>query len=172
MRCAFRALAAAALAGAVALSAPAAGAGAEEPRGPVTNLPLPRFVSLKAAEANVRRGPGTSHRIDWVFRRRDMPLVVTAEFGNWRRVRDRDGAEGWVHYTLLSGVRTVLIDVEMAALRARPDPAAPINAWAEWGVVARLGDCVPGWCRITAERQRGWVAASEIWGDDTADLRE
>jgi SH3-like domain-containing protein len=167
---AFRALAAA-LSGALVVAASAAG-GAEEARGPVTNLPLPRFVSLKADEANVRRGPGTTHRIDWVFKRRDMPLLVTAEFANWRRVRDRDGAEGWVHYTLLSGVRTVLIDVEMAALRARPAADAPIRAWAEWGVVARLGDCVPDWCRITAERQRGWVSRAEIWGDDIADLRE
>jgi SH3-like domain-containing protein len=66
-------------------------------RGPVTGLPLPRYVSLKASEANVRRGPSLTHRIDWVFKRRDMPLRITAEFGHWRRVEDRDGAGGWVH---------------------------------------------------------------------------
>jgi SH3-like domain-containing protein len=142
----------------------AAGTGVAEDRGPVTNLPLPRFVSLKADEANARRGPGTDHRIDWVFKRRDMPLQVIAEFSNWRRVADRDGAGGWVHYTLLSGVRTVLIEDDMTALRAQPDAEAPANAYAEAGVIARLGDCVSGWCRLTAGSARGWAEAGALWG--------
>ena len=77
-------------------------------RGPVTNLPLPRYVSLKGGEGNARRGPSLSHRIDWVFRHPGMPLRVVAEFGHWRRVEDQDGAGGWVHYSLLSGVRTAI----------------------------------------------------------------
>lgn len=147
------------------------GAVAEE-RGPVTNLPLPRFVSLKADEANARRGPGTDHRIDWVFKRRDMPLQVMAEYSNWRRVADRDGAGGWVHYTLLSGVRTVIVDHDMLPLRARPETEAPVNAYAEAGVIARLGDCVPGWCRISAEGFRGWAETSALWGVEPDEVRD
>ncbi|MEM1352796.1 MAG: SH3 domain-containing protein, partial [Pseudomonadota bacterium] len=71
-------------------------------RGPVTNLPLPRYVSMKATEANIRRGPSLTHRIDWVFKLRDMPLRVTAEHGHWRRVEDPDGQGGWIHYSLIS----------------------------------------------------------------------
>ncbi|HCT32088.1 MAG TPA: aspartyl-trna synthetase, partial [Sulfitobacter sp.] len=74
--------------------------------GQVTNLPVPRFVSMKASEGNVRRGPSLTHRIDWVFKHRDLPLRITAEHGHWRRVEDRDGMGGWVHYSLLSGTRT------------------------------------------------------------------
>ena len=70
----------------------AGGAVAEEARGQVTNLPMPRFVSLKAAEGNVRRGPSLSHRIDWVFTKRNMPLEIVGEYGHWRRVQDREGA--------------------------------------------------------------------------------
>lgn len=152
----------------LAAAAPAVDAAAEE-RGPVTNLPMPRYVSLKADEANARRGPGTDHRIDWVFRKRDMPLRVIGEYSNWRRVADRDGAGGWVHYTLLSGVRTVLVEVDMTPLRSSPDPNAHINAYAEAGVIARLGDCVPGWCRISAEGLRGWAETSALWGVGPAD---
>ena len=50
---------------------------------------MPRYVSMKANEGNVRRGPSLSHRIDWVFQRRNMPLQVIAEYGHWRRVIDR-----------------------------------------------------------------------------------
>ena len=141
-------------------------------RGPVTNLPLPRFVSLKADEANVRRGPGTDHRIDWVFKRRDMPLQVVAEYSHWRKVIDRDGEGGWVHYTLLSGVRTVIVEEDMAPLHTQPGDDTPVNAYAEAGVIARLGECVPDWCRVTAEGERGWVETTALWGVDPGELRE
>jgi SH3-like domain-containing protein len=151
----------------------AAGAfAAEEKRGPVTNLPLPRFVSLKATEGNVRRGPSLTHRIDWVFKRRDMPLEITAEYGHWRRVQDRDGAGGWVHYALLSGVRTVLIEQDMTPVHLRPDPNAPVTAAFELGVVARLGECTIAWCRISAGGYRGWAEKRVLWGVAPDELRE
>lgn len=156
---------------ALALALLAGATGAQE-RGPVTNLPLPRYVSLKADEANARRGPSTAHRIDWVFQRRDMPLQVVAEYSNWRRVIDSDGAGGWVHYTLLSGVRTVLVDGDMTALRSRPDDAAPVVAYAEAGVIARLGECVPAWCRISAGGTRGWAETAALWGVAPGELRD
>ena len=141
-------------------------------RGQVTNLPIPRFVSLKVSEGNVRRGPSKTHRIDWVLKRRDMPLQITGEFNNWRRVVDRDGAGGWVHYSLLSGVRTVIVEKDMLPLLSRPDPQSPVNALAEAGVVARLGSCLREWCRITADKQNGWVPKNAIWGVNPDDLRE
>ena len=141
-------------------------------RGPVTNLPIPRFVSLKASEGNVRRGPSLTHRIDWVFTHRNMPLQVTGEFGHWRRVRDRDGAGGWVHYSLLSGMRTVIVERDMLPLLMKPDPASPVNAHAELGVVARLGECLGDWCRITADKHRGWVPHSALWGVTKDDIAE
>ena len=94
---------------------------ADEPvLGPVTNLPLPRFVSVRAGKVNVRRGPSESHRVDWVFQLAHMPLEVTAEFGHWRRVRDIDGAGGWVHYALLSGERTVIVQKDYTPMRTLP----------------------------------------------------
>lgn len=147
-------------------------ANAEEQRGPVTNLPLPRFVSMKAAEGNVRRGPSLTHRIDWVFKRRGMPLQITAEYGNWRKVQDRDGAGGWVHYALLSGVRTVLIESDMLPVYASPDTKSQINAHFETGVVARLGTCTIDWCRVSAGGYRGWTLKANLWGVDAAEIRE
>ena len=143
-----------------------------ETRGQVTNLPIPRYVSLKTSEGNVRRGPSLSHKIDWVFLRRDMPLQITGEFGNWRRVQDRDGQGGWMHFSLLSGNRTVIVDRDLSALHAKPDPEAPVNAYAEAGVVAQLGECVEEWCRISAGGQRGWIEKAALWGVDPAEVRE
>ncbi len=145
---------------------------ATEIRGPVTNLPMPRYVSMKSSEGNVRRGPSLSHRIDWVFKRRDMPVQITAEHGHWRRVEDRDGAGGWVHYALLSGVRTVLVEQDMLQVYSHPDPASPVSAAFEMGVVARLGSCNDDWCRISAGGYRGWAPKSSLWGVLPGELRD
>ncbi len=147
------------------------GATASE-RGKVTNLPVPRFVSLKAEEGNVRRGPSLSHRIDWVFKHRNMPLQVTGEHGHWRRVEDRDGQGGWVHYSLLSGARHVIIERDLTALRTKPGSEAEVNAYAEAGVVARLGSCDLDWCKITAGGKRGWVSKGALWGVQPEEIRD
>ena len=141
-------------------------------RGPVTNLPMPRFVSLKANEANVRRGPSLSHRIDWVFMRRDMPLRVIGEYSNWRRVVDREGMGGWVHYSLLSGNRTVIVDSDLLVLRSQPTPEATEVAMLELGVIADLGECNLDWCRLRAGGYRGWAEKSALFGVAADELRD
>ncbi len=148
----------AALAVSVAFSAAAAD------RGPVTNLPLPRFVSLKAGEGNARRGPSFSHRIDWVFKHRHMPLRVIGEYQHWRRVQDRDGASGWMHYSLLSGVRTVIVEEDSISLLTKADPDSSVTAILERDVIARLEKCVGDWCRISVDTYQGWVPRQVLWG--------
>ena len=138
----------------------------------VTNLPVPRFVSMKASEGNVRRGPSLTHRIDWVFKHRDLPLRITAEHGHWRRVVDRDGMGGWVHYSLLSGTRTVLVEQDRLQLLVRPDPKAPVEAELELGVIARLGACDLEWCFLRVGGYKGWAPKARLWGVGPKELRD
>lgn len=133
-------------------------------RGAVTNLPLPRFVSLKGREGNARRGPSLEHRIDWVFQHPGMPLKITAEYENWRRVEDVDGEGGWIHYALLSGVRTVMVTGEEAELRDSPRAIAQITARAEKGAILHLLSCNPDWCDLSADGTEGWMKRSDFWG--------
>ncbi len=153
-------------------AAVAAALAVQKGRGPVTNLPLPRFVSLKGSEGNARRGPSLSHRIDWVFKHAGMPLRITAEFGHWRRVEDRDGAGGWVHYSLLSGVRTVIVEQDMTELHARAEARSPVMALAETGAIAKLEDCTPDWCEIRSDAADGWVPKDRIWGVTADEIRD
>ena len=141
-------------------------------RGPVTNLPLPRYVSLKSDEVNVRRGPSLSHRIDWVYKRRNMPVEVYGEYENWRRIRDIDGAGGWVHYTLISGVRNVIIISDMQALYSKPDPNSLIEARLELNVVARLEECSIDWCRLRTGGFKGWAPKTSLWGVYDAEIKD
>lgn len=133
--------------------------------GPATGLPLPRYVSLRGSEANARRGPSVNQRVDWTFLRRGLPLEIVAEYGNWRRVRDSEGAGGWVHYMLLSGVRTALVQGEgPLPLRAEPSEAAQIRAFAEPGVIARVEQCPAAWCELEVEGIKGWAPRAALWG--------
>ena len=142
---------------------PASEPAATPANGSVTGLPLPRFVSLKAEEANARRGPSTAHAVEWVFRRPGMPLEVVAEYEHWRRVRDIDGVGGWVHYALLSGVRSGIVLEDLAAMTSHPGGGREV-ARLEAGVVARLTECAEGFCRLSVGGQRGWLPEGALWG--------
>ncbi len=156
----------------IAAAVAIAGATTAQERGSVTNLPIPRYVSMKASEGNVRRGPSLTHRIDWVFRHQHMPLRIVAEYGHWRRVVDRDGAGGWVHYSLLSGSRTVIVEEDLLALRTNASDDAPLSAQLERGVIARLQECNLDWCRISAGGYRGWARKGALWGVDPEEIRD
>ncbi|MEL6599353.1 MAG: SH3 domain-containing protein [Pseudomonadota bacterium] len=155
---------------ALALAMGIAGAAESEEIGRNSGLPLPRFVSLKASEANVRRGPSRRHSIDWKFVQRGMPLRVTAEYDVWRRVEDHEGEGGWVHTTLLSGNRSALVVVEATTLRKSSDINGKAIAEARLGVVARLDECVPDWCFIRVTEHAGWVPYQHLWGVSARDI--
>lgn len=141
-------------------------------KGTVTNLPVPRFVSLKRAQINVRRGPGLTNRIDWVFTRAGMPLRITAEYEHWRRVEDQTGEGGWVQYAMLSGARTVLVQTDMAEFRAAADATSAVSFQAERGVIGQLLECEPDWCRVEVEDNKGWVSKADLWGVEADEVVE
>ena len=144
----------------------------EPQKGQVTNLPIPRYVSLKVKEANARRGPSLSHKIDWIYKRQNMPLEIYAEYENWRRVRDFEGLGGWVHYTLLSGIRYVLVKNELLEMRLLPSIDAQVIAKVPQHNIATLDKCNKDWCRIIDDGYKGWVPKNGIWGVYENELKE
>ena len=126
--------------------------------------PLPRFAALRSSEVNLRAGPGSQYPVEWVFLRRSLPIEITAEYGNWRKVRDVDGSEGWVHKSLLTGRRSVLVTGAVRTLRRTPAAAAAAVARAEPGVVGHLLLCGGGWCRIEIDGHKGWLPQTDFWG--------
>ena len=144
----------------------------EPQKGQVTNLPIPRYVSLKVKEANARRGPSLSHKIDWIYKRQNMPLEIYGEYENWRRVRDFEGLGGWVHYTLLSGIRYVLIKNELLEMRLLPSIDAQVIAKVPQHNIATLDKCNKDWCRIIDDGYKGWVPKNGIWGVYENELKD
>lgn len=144
---------------------------AAAPAAAQSGLPVPRFVTLGTDEANLRTGPGRRYPVEWVFVRRGMPVEVVAEFDTWRRIRDWEGVEGWVHQSLLSGRRGLIVTGEdLASLWAEPREGAALVARVEPGVVGRLRRCPPpdaphrNWCWVEVSGFRGWMTRDRIWG--------
>ncbi|MFN0042856.1 MAG: SH3 domain-containing protein [Alphaproteobacteria bacterium] len=129
-----------------------------------SGLPVPRFVSLRADEVNLRAGPGVRYPVEWVYQRKLMPVEVVEEFETWRKIRDWQGAEGWVNKAMLSGRRSVLVVGEIRTLRRDPAAESPAIARAEPGVIARLLKCNGNWCKIEAGGYEGWLARADFWG--------
>jgi SH3-like domain-containing protein len=129
-----------------------------------TGLPLPRFASLRAREVYMRAGPGTRYPVEWIYKRRGLPVEIVAEFDTWRKVRDWTGTIGWVHRAMLSGKRTGITLSADTVLRRSPAEGAAAVARAEPGVVAEIENCEGAWCRITARGLTGWAARSQLWG--------
>lgn len=132
--------------------------------GRTTGLPLPRFVSLDADPVNVRFGPGRQYPINWVFAREGLPVLIVAEFDNWRKIRDHEGKEGWIHASLLSSLRTFMVSGQIRELRRTAGADARIVLRAEPGVIGELLDCEGDWCHVEIEGRRGWILRSEVWG--------
>lgn len=132
--------------------------------GTETGLPIPRFVTLRAKEVNVRTGPGVRYPIDWVFQRPNLPVEVVAEFDTWRKIRDPEGTEGWVHQSMLSGRRTAIVIGDTRMIRRAPEDSAPAIARAEPGVIGWLEACRREWCEVDVAGLSGWIHRSHIWG--------
>ncbi len=139
---------------------------ASQQLGSVTNLP--RFVTLKTGKVNVRRGPSSNHEVAFVFQSKGMPVEITSEFENWRKIRDSDGAEGWILQSMLSGKRNAYVALwnkdKQVTLHARKDPESGDTAILQAGVVAAIEDCDGQWCELNAEGHKGFAQQSLLWG--------
>ena len=145
-----------------------AGHAAKDSATPSSGLPIPRYVSLKSDHVNVRAGPTKDNDVAWVYTRAGLPVEITAEFENWRRVRDSEGAEGWVYHSLLSGRRTAVITMknkdDLASLYERADATSAISARLQAGVVAQVKHCASGWCHVLGSGFDGWIEQQRLWG--------
>jgi SH3-like domain-containing protein len=145
-----------------------AGAAAEPAVGPKSGLPVPRFVSLKPDRVNVRAGPTREHEVTFVYTRAGLPVEITAESDNWRRIRDWEGSEGWVYHSMLSGRRTVVVNPkdksQLLGLFDDSDGRGAAVARLQAGVLALVKRCNGSWCRIIGSGFDGWIVQEQLWG--------
>lgn len=131
----------------------------------VTGLPIPRFVSFASDKIFMRTGPGQKYPLVWEYNRKNLPVEIILEFDVWRKIRDYEGAEGWVHKSLLSGKRFVMVrSEEPIAMLRKPEDSARTMARIENGAIAALETCDAEWCEVKAQGYSGWVQRKFLWG--------
>ena len=140
-------------------------AGRSQSVGEVTKLPLPRFVSLRGDKVYARTGPGTRYPVKWVYQRKNLPVEIVNEFDTWRKVRDVDGEEGWIHQSLLSGKRHVSVHANASIpLYQDHNDAARVVALVETGTILSVDECNGQWCLLSKTGYHGWIAYNSLWG--------
>ena len=132
-----------------------------------TGLALPRMVSLRSSLINVRSGPGNRYPIEWVYKQKGAPVEIIAEFELWRKIRDWEGSETWVHKAMLSGRRFIkVINPGENNIYAKPENTSRIIAKAEDGVVGEIEKCPTpdGMCLIKFDTIQGWMPRKGLFG--------
>ena len=126
-------------------------------KGSETGRSLPRFVSLKSSKVNMRRGPGKEFRIDWVYNRKNLPVKIISEYLRWRKIEDFEGYVGWVHASLLSGKKSMIIIDDQVPLKDKPSNNATSVAYLQRHVLVLPKSCNDEWCKIEINNFVGWV---------------
>lgn len=126
--------------------------------------PLPRFVSLRPNEVNSRVGPGPDYPVEWIYTKAGFPVEVTAEFDTWRKIRDMDKAEGWVHQSMLCSKRSAIIQGKEVLMYGKEDTKSHPLVRLQHGVVVDLLKCRGEWCQVRIYDFKGWIQRSSLWG--------
>lgn len=147
-------------------AAPDPGNGPGPALGSATGLPVPRFVSLRSDEVNVRAGPGFQYPVNWVYQRTGLPVEVIGEFNVWRQILAPDGGTGWVHEATIRARRGFYVTSPKAAMLASPNPDASIVAYLTHGVSGHLIRCTAtsAYCKVEADYHKGYLARDAFWG--------
>jgi len=149
-----------------AWSAAPIGAGPGPESGVVSNLPVPRFVSLRTDKVNFRAGPGFQYPVTWIYQRDGLPVEIIGEFDVWRQVIAPDGGTGWVHMATIRARRTFIITAPKAVLHASPADNSVSVAILDFGVSGLLLSCAPAstYCKASTANETGYLARRDFWG--------
>ena len=138
--------------------------------------PVPRFMTLNADEVNVRAGPGQRYPVKVILKKEGLPVEITKEFDGWYQMRSKDEDKGWVHRSLLSGKRAVIVKGSIRTLLKKPKLGAMPVVKLEPGVIAHLDRCDRAcadasldrcnkvWCYLKVAGYKGWIERENIWG--------
>lgn len=132
-----------------------------------SGLSLPRMVSLRSNLINARSGPGARYPIEWVYMQKTAPVEIVAEFELWRKIKDWQGSESWVHKSMLSGRRSVKVTTPGETnLYDKPEYNSKVIAKVEDEVVGDVKKCLVNsdFCLIKFSNIEGWVPRSNIYG--------
>ena len=133
--------------------------------GSVTGLEIPRFVSLKSNNVNLRVGPSTNYPIELKYITQNLPVEIIDEFDVWRQARDHNGKIGWLHKSLIKGERFILTGYKNEnEINLYNRPNGKITGVIKKNNILDLKRCILSWCKVNHNKIKGWLLKENVWG--------
>jgi len=133
--------------------------------GKETGLEIPRYVSLKSDDANIRVGPSKNYPIEIKYIKKNYPLKVLEEYEEWRKVEDFNNNIGWIHKSLISGIRTgIVLSNDSKNIKLFNTLSGSVIGEIGMGNIVFLEKCKIDWCLVSSGNFKGWIDKKYIWG--------
>ena len=133
--------------------------------GKETGLEIPRYVSLKSDDANIRVGPSKNYPIEIKYIKKNYPLKVLEEYEEWRKVEDFKKNIGWIHKSLISGTRTgIVLSNDNKSIKLLNTLEGNVIGEIGKGNIVFLEKCKTDWCLVSSGNYKGWIDKKYIWG--------
>ena len=136
-----------------------------ETLGNETGLKIPRFVSLKSDNSNLRVGPSENYPVKLKYIVANMPVEIIDEYKNWRKIKDYEENEGWIHKNLIKGKRFTIVNTPyQEGLQVFIKPKGNNIGKIGKKNVLEVKTCLMNWCKIKYGKNTGWVNKLNLWG--------
>jgi SH3-like domain-containing protein len=121
------------------------------------------FLSLKKNKVNVRYGPSFESPVKFVYKKIHLPIKQIDKKENWRRIIDLKNNSGWIHWSQLKPINSV-IPLQEKILFKKPSIFSKPLAKIQKGRVLVLQKCKKEWCKIKSDKFKGWIKTDNVWG--------
>ena len=130
-----------------------------------TGLIIPRFVSLKSNNSNLRVGPGENYPIKLKYIVANTPVEIIDEYNDWRKINDHKGNLGWLHKSLIKGNRYAIIQpVYNSSAQIYNKPMGRLIGKIGKNNIVKINTCLLKWCLVSHSNNRGWITKNNLWG--------
>ena len=139
--------------------------------GKETGLEIPRYVSLKSNDANIRVGPSTNYPIVIKYTQKNYPLKIIEEYDDWRKIEDFSKNNGWIHKSLISGNRTgIILSNNGGRIKIYNTIEGKIIGSIGKGNIISINKCKIDWCSISINEYKGWINKNKMWGVEETEI--
>ena len=133
--------------------------------GTETGFKLPRYVSLKSNDSNLRVGPSASYPIRLKYVIANIPIEIIEEYKDWRKINDYEGNIGWLHKSLIRGKKFAIVNTPyQEGLQVFNKPKGNNIGKIGKKNILEVKTCLVNWCKIKYRKNIGWVNKLNLWG--------
>jgi SH3-like domain-containing protein len=122
------------------------------------------FLTLRNEKVNLRQGPSFEYPIKLFYEKKYLPILITDKSGNFRKIKDHENNNGWIHISQLSKRKAAITIKEKLILFNSPTIYSKPLVVLEKGRLCLIIKCKEEWCKIKISNYKGWVKKKALWG--------